>query len=59
MLFQAKGTVERGAIRMASGQLADYKWHIKGGPSVVAVLLPSKTARGTSALLHAEGIEAV
>jgi hypothetical protein len=47
-LYEAKGTVERGAIRMAIGQLLDYARFVEPRPRLVA-LLPSEP-RGD--LLH-------
>jgi hypothetical protein len=58
-LFEAKGTVERGAIRMAIGQLADYKRYVDDGAAKLAILLPSKPREDLLNLLDAEGIEAV
>lgn len=58
-LFEAKGSVERGAIRMAIGQLADYKRFIDGGAAHMAVLLPSKPRKDLMNLLEAEEIEVV
>jgi hypothetical protein len=40
-LYEAKGSVERGAIRMAIGQLMDYRRFVQPSPRL-AVLLPSK-----------------
>jgi 5-methylcytosine-specific restriction protein A len=58
-LFEAKGTVERGAIRMAIGQLADYKRFVDGDAVRLAVLLPSEPREDLRDLLHRERIEAV
>lgn len=41
LLIEAKGTVTREAVRMAIGQLYDYRRHIGSEPSL-AVLLPSR-----------------
>jgi len=42
-LLEAKGTVERNAIRMAIGQLADYRRFVDGGnPEHLAILVPSR-----------------
>ncbi len=58
-LFEAKGTVERGAIRMAIGQLADYKRFVDGGAAHLAVLVPSKPRQDLLDLLEAENIRVV
>jgi hypothetical protein len=58
-LFEAKGTVERGAIRMAIGQLADYKRFVDGGAAKLAVLLPARPRQDLLELLQAEGIDTV
>jgi hypothetical protein len=58
-LIEAKGTVERGAIRMAIGQLADYKRFVDGGAQNLAVLLPDRPRKDLCELLAAEGIELI
>jgi hypothetical protein len=59
-LVEAKGTVERNAIRMAIGQLADYKRFIDHGkPKHLAVLLPSEPRPDLRELLAAEGISLI
>lgn len=58
-LVEAKGSVERGAIRMAIGQLADYKRFVDGGPQHVAVLLPEQPRQDLRHLLAAEGIDVI
>lgn len=50
-LFEAKGTVERGAIRMAIGQLLDYSRFVHPTPRL-AVLLPSEPRRDLIDLLN-------
>ncbi|HWT93711.1 MAG TPA: hypothetical protein VN238_11980 [Solirubrobacteraceae bacterium] len=57
-LIEAKGTVERGAIRMAIGQLADYRRFVDGA-NHCAVLLPSQPRQDLLALLKAEDIHAI
>jgi len=57
-LFEAKGTVERGAIRMAIGQLLDYGRFVEPRPRR-AVLLPSRPRRDLRALLHSAGVDVV
>ncbi len=54
-LFEAKGTVERGAIRMAIGQLLDYSRFLDPPPRLV-VLLPSRPRSDLSDLLGSAGI---
>lgn len=59
-LVEAKGTVERNSIRMAIGQLADYKRFIDGGkPRHLAVLLPSQPRPDLHQLLTSQGIELI
>lgn len=59
-LVEAKGTVERGAIRMAIGQLADYKRFIaSGAPQHLAVLLPKAPRPDLIELLESQGIELI
>jgi hypothetical protein len=59
-LVEAKGTVERGAIRMAIGQLADYKRFVAGGePKHLAVLLPKAPRPDLIKLLASQGIELI
>jgi hypothetical protein len=56
-LVEAKGSVERNAIRMAIGQLADYRRFIdNGAPNHVAVLLPSRPRPDLEALLLSQRI---
>jgi hypothetical protein len=51
LLVEAKGTIERGAVRMALGQLLDYGRFV---PKEVrrAVLLPSEPRRDVLALIR-------
>ena len=50
LLIEAKATTEREDVRMAVGQLADYRrWH--PCPGQVAVLLPKSPARQFIAFL--------
>jgi hypothetical protein len=59
-LVEAKGTVERGAIRMAIGQLADYKRFLgEGQPKRLAVLLPSEPRHDLCDLLISQGIDLI
>lgn len=60
MLVEAKGTVERNAIRMAIGQLADYKRFVSAGaPNHIAVLLPSEPRADLCDLLASQGIDLI
>jgi hypothetical protein len=54
-LYEAKGSVQRGAIRMAIGQLMDYRRFVQPPPRL-AVLLPSKPRDDLSDLLAGIGI---
>jgi hypothetical protein len=57
-LYEGKGTVERGAIRMAIGQLMDYSRFVEPTPRL-AVLLPSEPRRDLQELLRVAGVELV
>ena len=60
MLVEAKGTVERNAIRMAIGQLLDYKRFISGGsPQHVALLVPREPRKDLCDLLASQGIDLI
>lgn len=54
-LYEAKGSVERGAIRMAVGQLLDYSRFIEPRPKLV-VLVPTRPRSDLEALLEGAGI---
>ena len=54
-LYEAKGSVQRGAIRTAIGQLMDYRRFVQPSPRL-AVLLPSKPRDDLSDLLTGIGI---
>ena len=58
LLVEAKGSVERGAIRMAIGQLADYRRFLDPRPNV-AVLVPERPRPDLWALLDAERIDVI
>lgn len=59
-LVEAKGTVERNAIRMAIGQLADYRRFVEDGqPRHLAVLVPSQPRSDLRKLLASQGIELI
>jgi hypothetical protein len=57
-LLEAKGTVTREAIRMAIGQLADYRRFIDPRPSC-AVLLPERPRPDLETLLSTESVAMV
>ncbi len=57
-LFVAKGTVERGAIRMAVGQLLDYRRFVQPTPRL-AVLLPTEPREDLREFLKSAGVEIV
>lgn len=57
-LFEAKGTVERGAIRMAIGQLLDYSRFVEPATRL-AVLLPSRPRQDLQELLKKAGVDLV
>jgi hypothetical protein len=60
MLVEAKGTVERNAIRMAVGQLADYRRFIDNGhPNHLAVLVPAEPRDDLCDLLSQQGIDLI
>jgi hypothetical protein len=60
LLVEAKGTVERNAIRMAIGQLADYRRFIDGGqPNHLAVLVPVEPRKDLCDLLISAGIDLI
>jgi hypothetical protein len=55
LLVEAKGTVERGAIRMALGQLLDYRRFAQGARC--AILIPTRPRDDLVALVQGEGVE--
>jgi hypothetical protein len=60
LLVEAKGTVGRNAIRMAIGQLADYKRFLgPGQPKRLAVLLPSEPRSDLCELLASQEIDLI
>jgi hypothetical protein len=60
LLVEAKGTVERTAIRMAIGQLADYRRFIDGGkPRHIALLVPNEPRKDLCDLLASQGIDLI
>ncbi|WP_367323529.1 hypothetical protein [Streptomyces sp. HUAS ZL42] len=59
-LYEAKGLTTRANVRMAIGQLADYRRHIPGRRELrVAVLLPSEPTEDVKDLLGEEYVELV
>ncbi|MEU4199041.1 hypothetical protein AB0F64_03670 [Streptomyces sp. NPDC026294] len=60
VLYEAKGLTTRPNIRMAIGQLADYRRHLDKPETLrVAVLLPSEPTPDEKAILEAEGVALV
>jgi hypothetical protein len=60
LLVEAKGTVERNAIRMAIGQLADYKRFIDDAqPNHLAILLPAEPRLDLYDLLTTQGVDVI
>lgn len=57
-LVEAKGTVERGSIRMAVGQLLDYSRFVEPAPRL-AVLLPSLPRADLSEYLKSAGVDVI
>jgi hypothetical protein len=57
-LVEAKGSVSREAIRMAIGQLADYRRFVDK-ESKAAVLVPERPRADLLALLESQGIDAI
>ncbi len=59
-LYEAKGITTRANVRMAIGQLADYRRHIPGRKELrVVVLLPSEPTEDVKDLLGEEYVELV
>jgi hypothetical protein len=58
VLYEAKATATRDAVRMAVGQLLDYRRHVPGDPQL-AVLLPSRPADDLIAFLESLQIRCV
>jgi hypothetical protein len=60
LLVEAKGTTERGSIRMAIGQLADYRRFFEEGTlKHVAVLLPREPRRDLCDLLLSQQVDLI
>jgi hypothetical protein len=58
VLIEAKGTVAREALRMAIGQLADYR-RFASDETRVAVLVPERPRPDLMALLESAGVDAI
>ncbi len=58
VLYEAKGTSSREAVRMAIGQLMDYRRHITPTPTL-AILLPEKPHSDLQSLLSSVNIHLV
>ena len=56
VLIEAKGTTHRAAIRMALGQLADYKRFVHPVPTL-AILLPARPRSDLLDLCETEGVK--
>lgn len=60
VLYEAKGITTRANVRMAIGQLADYRRHVPNREGLrVAVLLPSEPTADVQDLLAEEGVALV
>jgi 5-methylcytosine-specific restriction protein A len=59
VLYEAKGTAERNAIRLAIGQLFDYRRHAEPRPQALAILLPEAPEADLQDLLESVGIALV
>lgn len=58
-LYEAKGSVSRNDVRLAVGQLLDYRRHITPPPSRCTVLLPSDPGEDLTGLIHSSGLDLV
>src|SRR5205807_461536 len=58
-LIEAKGSVERGAVRMAIGQLADYSRFVDGRTVKRTVLLPESPRSDLLSLLSSQQIAVI
>lgn len=60
MLVEAKGSVERNAVRMAIGQLADYRRFVSGGsPRHLVILVPREPRTDLYDLVTSQGIDLI
>lgn len=53
LLVEAKASADRAAVRMAIGQLLDYRRHVHPAPDLCAVLLPERPTSDLVELLDA------
>lgn len=58
-LYEAKGSVTRNDVRLAIGQLLDYRRHISPPPARCTVLLPSDPGADLTDLIHSSGMDLV
>lgn len=56
-LYEAKGSVSRNDVRLAIGQLLDYRRHIAPPPARCTVLLPSDPGEDLTNLIHSSGMD--
>lgn len=56
-LYEAKGSVSRNDVRLAIGQLLDYRRHITPPPARCTVLLPSDPGEDLTNLIHSSGMD--
>lgn len=59
VLYEAKGKADRNSIRLAIGQLFDYKRHIVPEPTALAILLPKAPNDDLKSLIESVGIQLV
>jgi 5-methylcytosine-specific restriction protein A len=59
VLYEAKGRADRNSIRLAIGQLLDYRRHIDPSPKALAILLPNAPDHDLKSLIKSVGIELV
>lgn len=59
VLYEAKGRADRNSIRMAIGQLFDYRRHLEPAPVALAMLLPEAPNADLRELIESVGIALV
>jgi 5-methylcytosine-specific restriction protein A len=59
VLYEAKGVADRNSIRLAIGQLFDYRRHVKPEPKALAILLPEAPNEDLRNLIESVGISLV
>jgi 5-methylcytosine-specific restriction protein A len=59
VLYEAKGVADRNSIRLAIGQLFDYRRHVKPEPKALAILLPEAPNEDLQDLIESVGISLV